>query len=333
MPIWLVFELNMIARKSNIHSLGKVVVIDGLSQLILSRQDQQYLGVIRLQILWNYLYLIVFLMVQLCMFYLVFNVDTLNLFCWDTFLFLLIYWVGASLGQEDFLGFYHRVSMSLLECLCIWYCWTSFFVNLLMCWCTSFCCSIVIRFRKYLANFMFKRSSYSSAYWRRWYSLWFAEFRFTCFNWFCAIFRMLVIVLIQSPSIFTGCFIVLMIWFIFSSFGILPHLCDFIDFHRDTSRMALPRLGDHGSRCSILLRKASASSTPVVISLSSESIFVMSLLVSLFVFMSPFILSIFLMMSFFFTYAWRVFLYFVTRLMSFDCNNLLDRSILFCKFL
>ena len=64
--------------------------------------------------------------------------------------------------------------------------------------------------------------------------------------------------------------------------------------------MALPRLVDHGSRCSILLREALAFSTPVVISLSSESIFVMSLLVSLFVFMSPFILSIFLMISCFF---------------------------------
>ena len=49
-------------------------------------------------------------------------------------------------------------------------------VNLPICWWTSFCCSIVIRFRKCLANVIFPRSSYSSACWRRWSSLCVAAF-------------------------------------------------------------------------------------------------------------------------------------------------------------
>ena len=95
----------------------------------------------------------------------------------------------------------------------------------------------------------------------------------------------------QFRSMFTGRFIVFIIYFILSSFDILPNLIVFINSHRDTSRMVLARSVDYGSRCSILLREASAFSTPLVIRLSSASIFVMSLLVSLLVFMSPFILS------------------------------------------
>ena len=127
---------------------------------------------------------------------------------------------------------------------------------------------------------------------------------------------------------FIGRFIVLMIWFILLSFDILLNLCGFINLHRDTSRMTLARSGDRGSRCYILSREASASSTPLVIRLSSASIFVMSLLVSILVLMILFILSDYRIMSCCFTYAWRVCLYFITRLISFDCNNLLDSSIL-----
>ena len=131
---------------------------------------------------------------------------------------------------------------------------------------------------------------------------------------------------------FIGRFIVLMIWFILLSFDILLNLCGFINLHRDTSRMTLARSGDRDSRCSILLREASASSTPLVIRLSSASIFVMSLLVSILVLMILFILSDYRIMSCCFTYAWRICLYFITRLISFDCNNLLDSSILFWNF-
>ena len=74
-------------------------------------------------------------------------------------------------------------------------------------------------------------------------------------------------------------FIVLMILFIFSFFDILPNLCDFINFHRNTSRVALARSGDHVLLYSFLLREASVYSTHVEISLSSASIFGMSLMV------------------------------------------------------
>ena len=179
-----------------------------------------------------------------------------------------------------------------------------FFVSLLMCcWSTSFCSLIVIRLCRCLANFMIPRISHSSACWHRWSSVWLAEFRFTYFNWFWANFRLLMIVLVQSLSMFTNRFIVLMIWFILSSFDILPNLCDFINFHRDTSRMALARSGGHGSRCSILLREASASSTHLMSRLSSVSIFIMSLLVSVLVFTIPFILCDCRIMSCCFTYA------------------------------
>ena len=182
-----------------------------------------------------------------------------------------------------FLGFYQRVSMSLLGCLCIWYCWKLFSMNLLMRWCTSVCCSIEIGLRRCLVNFnfMFPRSLHYSIYWRRWSSLWLANFCFTCFNLFCATLRLLMMFLMQCLSMFTYLFIVLMILFIFSFFDILPNLCDFINFHRNTSRVALARSGDHVLLYSFLLREASVYSTHVEISLSSASIFGRSLMFSL----------------------------------------------------
>ena len=251
-------------------------------------------------------------MVRLWMLYLVLDVDALGFFCWDNFLFLLVDRDGASLDQVDFFGILLKgidesTRMSIYFILLS----VIFVVNLLIRWSTSFYCSIVIRLRRYLANLMFPRSSYSSACWRRWSFLWLAKFRFTCFNWFFANFRLLMIVLMQYLSMFAGRFIVLMLWFIFSSFDVLPNVCHFINIHRDTSRMVLARSGDHGSRCSILLREASTSRSPLVIKLSSASIFGMSLLVSLLVFMSPFSLSDCRIMSCCFTYASRIYLYFL----------------------
>ena len=202
-----------------------------------------------------------------------------------------------------FLGFIKGCRRVYWNVYIFYIAWRLFCVNLLMCWCNSFCCSIVIRLCRCLANFMFPRFLYFSACWRRWSSLWLVEFRFTYFNWFCPTFKLLMIILMQSLLMFTGHFIVLMIWIIFSSFDILPNLCDFINFHRDTSRMALARSGGHGSRCSILLREASASSTHLMSRFSSASIFIMSLLVSVLVFTIPFILCDCRIMSCCFTYA------------------------------
>ena len=136
-----------------------------------------------------------FLRIRLCMLYLVFDADALSFVCWDTFLFLLVDWNGVSLDQVVFLDFIKGYRCVYWNVYIFYFARRLFCVNLLMCWRTSFCCSIVIRLRRCLANFMFTRSSYSSACWRRWSSLWLAEFRFTCFNWFWATFRLLIIFL------------------------------------------------------------------------------------------------------------------------------------------
>ena len=58
---------------------------------------------------------------------------------------------------------------------------------------------------------------------------------FPFFNYVFAALRFLVMVFIQSLSMFSGPFIVSMISFILSPFGILPSLSDLVNFHRDTS--------------------------------------------------------------------------------------------------
>ena len=84
----------------------------------------------------------------------------------------------------------------------------------------------------------------------------------------------------QFRSMFTGRFIVFIIYFILSSFDILPNLSDYINFHRDTSRIALASVGNQGSRFSILFSDASTTRVSVVMRLPSSSICGMSLMVS-----------------------------------------------------
>ena len=152
---------------------------------------------------------------------------------------------------------------------------------------------------------------------------------FTFLNWFWATLRLFVIVFKQFRSMFTGRFIVSMIYFILSYFDILPCLSDFINFHRDTSRIALASVGDQGSRFSILFSDASAARVPVVMRLSSSSIYGMSLMVSVLFFIHSLILSVCAIMLWCLTNAYRCYLYFVTRLISFDWRSLLEASIMF----
>ena len=84
--------------------------------------------------------------------------------------------------------------------------------------------------------------------------------------------------------------------FNFLFFDILPSLSDFTSFHMNTSRMAFTKSGDQGSRLSVLLKEASASSVPFVIRLFRSSINGISSMVSLFVLMSSLILSVCAMM-------------------------------------
>ena len=137
-----------------------------------------------------------------------------------------------------------------------------------------------------------------------------------------------MMVFIQSRSMFTGSFIVSMISLILSSFDILPSLSNFINFHRDTSRITFARMGDQGSQFSIRFRDTSASSVPVVMRLSSSSIWGMSLTVSVLFVIRSLILSVCSIILCFLTNAWRCCLYCVTRLISFDCNNLLEASMM-----
>ena len=127
------------------------------------------------------------------------------------------------------------------------------------------------------------------------------------FNYFFAIFRFLFIVLMQSLSIFTGRFIVLVVFFIFSYFDILPNLSDFINVHRNTSRMVLWRSSDHDSQFSIRCRDASTYINPLLIRLFSASIIGMYSMVILFDFMSSLILSVYSMMLCCLTNSWRLF--------------------------
>ena len=124
------------------------------------------------------------------------------------------------------------------------------------------------------------------------------------FQSFVLLFWFLLIVLMQKISIFTGRFIVLMIHFIFASFDILPNFSDFINFHRDTSRIALASSGENGSRFYISFRDASSASALFVIILSSASIFVMYSMVSLIDFMSSLMLSVCSIMLHCLTNSW-----------------------------
>ena len=98
--------------------------------------------------------------------------------------------------------------------------------------------------------------------------------------------------LMQCLSMFTYLFIVLIFLFIFSFFDILPNLCDFINFHRNTSRIAFARMENQCFRFSIYFRDASTSSVPVVMRLSSSSIRGMPLMVSVLFMIRSLILSV-----------------------------------------
>ena len=101
-----------------------------------------------------------------------------------------------------------------------------------------------------------------------------------------------MIVFIQSLSMLTGRLIVSKIPLILSPFDILPSLSDFVNFHRNTSRIAFARMGNQGFRFSIYFRDASTSSVPVVMRLSSSSIRGMPLMVSVLFIIRSLILSV-----------------------------------------
>ena len=151
-------------------------------------------------------------------------------------------------------------------------------------------------------------------------------FCFTFFICVSAVFKFLQIIFKQFLLIVTGRFIVSMISFILSSFDILPSLSKFINFYRDTSRIAFARSGDQISRFLILLSDASASRVPVVMRLSISSMCGISFMVSVLFLIPSLILSVCVISLWRFTNAWRYCLYRVTRLMSFAYNCLLEAS-------
>lgn len=75
-------------------------------------------------------------------------------------------------------------------------------------------------------------------------------------------------------------------------FEILPSLFDLINFHSDTSLIALTRSNDHGSRFAIRLRDDSTVMAPLVTRKSSSLILSMSVIVSFYVLMSSCISSV-----------------------------------------
>ena len=87
-------------------------------------------------------------------------------------------------------------------------------------------------------------------------------------------------------------------------------------------------MGDQGSLVSMRFRDASKSSVLVVMRLSNSLIRGMSLMVSVLFMIKYLIFFVCSIMLCFFTNTWRCCLYFITRLVSFDCNNLLYSSML-----